>query len=78
MSTIPRTVMNRMYSNKPTSVTNILASSYLSFIDRVMWNCNTSFCTELGYSGKYDFLLLICGINKDNLDSSTGNCNFTQ
>lgn len=78
MSTIPRTVMNRMHSNKPTSVTNILAYSYLSCIDRVLWNCNTSFCTELGYRGKYDFLILIGGINKENSDSSTGHCKVTQ
>jgi len=78
MSTIPRTVMNRMHSNKPTSVTNILASSYLSCIDRVPWNCNISFCNDLGYRGKYDFLILICGNNKENSDSSAGHCNVTQ
>lgn len=72
MSTIPRIVMNRMYSNKPTSVTNILAPSYLSFIDSGLWNCNISICTVLGYCGKHDFLVLIWGINKENSNSSSG------
>lgn len=71
MSTRLTTVINRMYSDKSTSMTNILAPSYLSYIDFVASNRNIGICVEknrdIGLLGEVDLRILVWSSNKQTL-----------